>query len=131
VGLDDVRALRHAVEEIYVDPAIRRWTIQLVRATRDLEGVAIGASVRGSLALERAVRAWAVLDGRDYVTPVDVERLFLPIVMHRIVFTPSFVATARETGWDAASVSFREQCLALAPRPGATVEQPVAAAAAG
>ena len=76
-------------------------SIQLVRATREADGVAIGASVRGSLALERAARAWALLDGRDYVTPVDVERLFLPVVMHRIVFTPSFVATAREIGWEA------------------------------
>jgi MoxR-like ATPase len=129
IGLDEVRALRHAVEDVYLDPAIRRWTIQLVRATRELEGVAIGASVRGSLALERAVRAWALLDQRDYVTPVDVERLFLPIVMHRIVFTPSFVASARETGWDAAASAFREQCLATAPRPGAEPEEQLAAVA--
>jgi MoxR-like ATPase len=128
VDLDGVRTLRHAVEEVYLDPTIRRWTIQLVRATRELDGVAIGASVRGSLALERAVRAWALLDGRDYVTPVDVERLFLPVTMHRIVFTPSFVATAREIGWEAAAASFREQCLALAPRPGTDLEEPVALA---
>jgi len=129
VDLDAVRTLRDAVEEVYVDDAIRRWTIQLVRATREFEGVAIGASVRGSLALERAIRGWALLDGRSYVTPVDVERLFLPIVMHRIVFTPSFVATAREIGWDAASNRFREQCLALAPRPGAELEAPAAVVA--
>jgi hypothetical protein len=48
--------------------------------------------------------------------------------MHRIVFTPSFVASARESGWDAASAEFRERCLALAPRPGAALEEPVAAA---
>jgi MoxR-like ATPase len=122
VSLEDVRVLREAVQDVYIDPLVRRWTIRLVRATREAEGVAIGASVRGSLALERAARAWALLDGRDYVTPVDVERLFLPVVMHRIVFTPSFVATAREIGWTAAAEDFREQCLALAPRPGAEVE---------
>ena len=122
LGLDDVLALRRAVEDVYVDDAIRRWTIQFVRATREVDGIAIGASVRGSLALERAIRAWALLDGRDYVTPVDVERLFLPVVLHRIVFTPSFVATAREVGWEAASDGLREQCLALAPRPGAELE---------
>ena len=87
-----MHALRDAVQDVYIDPVLRRWVIQLVRATRDADGVAIGASVRGSLALERAARAWALLDGRDYVTPVDVEELFLPVVMHRIVFTPSFVA---------------------------------------
>ena len=122
VSLDDVRTLREAVQDVYVDPLLRRWTIRLVRATREADGVAIGASVRGSLALERAARAWALLDGREYVTPVDVERLFLPVVMHRIVFTPSFVATARETGWSAAADDFREQCLTLAPRPGSELE---------
>ena len=122
LGLEEVRGLRSAVEDVHVDETIRRWTIRLVRATREVEGVAIGASVRGSLALERAIRAWALLDGRDYVTPVDAERLFLPVVLHRIVFTPSFVATAREIGWEAASAGLRERCLAVAPRPGAELE---------
>ncbi|MBA3401682.1 MAG: AAA family ATPase, partial [Actinobacteria bacterium] len=85
VNLQEVDSLRLAVHDVYIDPAIRRWVIQLVRATRVADGVGIGASVRGSLSLERACRAWALLDGRDYVTPVDVERLFLPVVMHRIV----------------------------------------------
>ena len=122
VQVEDVNALREAVQDVYIDPALRRWAIRLVRATREAEGVAIGASVRGSLALERAARAWALLDGRDYVTPVDVERLFLPVLMHRIVFTPSFVAGARELGWQRAAVQFFEQCLSLAPRPGAELE---------
>jgi MoxR-like ATPase len=130
VTLEDVNVLRFAVHDVYVDPVVRRWTIQLVRATRAADGVAIGASVRGSLALERAARAWALLHGREYVTPVDVEFLFLPVVMHRIVFTPSFVATAREIGWDEAAERFREQCLTLAPRPGEELEVEVAAAGA-
>src|SRR5215470_8114697 len=100
--LNEVLRLRGAVESVYIDPVIRRWVIQLVRATREAEGVAIGASVRGSLALERAARAWALLGGREYVTPVDVEDLFLSVVLHRIVFSPSFVASAREIGWTAA-----------------------------
>ena len=118
VALDDVDVLRRAVTNVYIDPLIRRWVIRLVRATREADGVAIGASVRGSLALERAARAWALMDGREFVTPVDVERLFLPVVMHRIVFTPSFVATAREIGWGAAADAFRAECSELAPRPG-------------
>ncbi len=129
VSVDDVNALRAAVQDLYIDPVLRRWVIRLVRATRQADGVAIGASVRGSLALERATRAWALLHGRDYVTPVDVERLFLPVIQHRIVFTPSFVATAREVGWTAASDGFREQCLALAPHPGEELQPTVVAAA--
>jgi MoxR-like ATPase len=122
LSLAEVQALRGAVESVYIDPVIRRWVIQLVRATREADGVAIGASVRGSLALERASRAWALLGGREYVTPVDVEDLFLSVVMHRIVFTPSFVASAREIGWTAAADRFRAQCVEIAPRPGAELE---------
>jgi MoxR-like ATPase len=130
VGLDEVAEIRAAVRSVYIDPLLRRWAIRFVRATRLAEGVAIGASVRGSLALERAARAWALLSGREYVTPDDIEQLFLPVVMHRIVFTPSFVATAREIGWEAASSEFREQCRGLAPPPGADLEPEVGVAAA-
>ena len=128
LSLDEVRALRDAVHDVYIEPLLRRWVIRLVRATRQAEGVAIGASVRGSLALERAARAWALLEGREFVTPVDVERSFLPVVMHRVVFTPSFVATAREIGWAEAAERFRAQCAEIAPRPGEELEATVAAA---
>ncbi len=126
--VEDVNALRDAVHDVYIDPVVRRWVIRLVRATRVAEGVAIGASVRGSLSLERAARAWALLEGREFVTPVDVEELFLPVVMHRIVFTPSFVAEAREIGWTEAAARFRARCLEIAPRPGEELEATISAA---
>jgi MoxR-like ATPase len=128
LGVGEVNALRDAVHDVYIDPVVRRWVIRLVRATRVADGVAIGASVRGSLALERAARAWALLGAREFVTPVDVEQLFLPVVMHRIVFTPSFVAEAREIGWTEAAVRLRDRCLELAPRPGEELQASVAAA---
>ena len=62
------------------------------------EGVAIGASVRGSLTLERTARAWALLHGRDHVVPEDVERLFLPVLGHRLILTASFIAETRSLG---------------------------------
>jgi len=130
LDLAEVNEIREAAHRVYIDPLLRRWAIRLVRATRAAQGVAIGASVRGSLALERAARAWALLSGREFVTPVDIERLFLPVVMHRIVFTPSFVATAREVGWEEASAEFHRQCLEIAPAPNAELEAEVAAATA-
>ena len=62
VSLAEVEDLQRAVQEVYVDPLIRQWIVRLVRATRELDEVATGSSVRGSLALDRAVRAWALLD---------------------------------------------------------------------
>jgi MoxR-like ATPase len=125
VALDEVRVLRKAVQRVYVDPLLQRWIVDLVRATREHESISIGASVRGSLALERTARAWALLDGRDFVVPEDVERLFAPVLVHRITFRPSFLAEARSIGWDEAVVKFQRRCLELAPRPAA--EPPVRA----
>ncbi len=118
INLDDIRTLRDATQRIYVDGVLHRWVVELVRSTREHDSVVIGSSVRGSLALERAARAWALLDGRSYVLPQDVERLFVPVLAHRVVFTPSFVARARASGWAQAIEEFHQSCLAIAPRPG-------------
>jgi MoxR-like ATPase len=117
VSLDDVRALEAAIEEVYTDELVLRWIVELVAATRDLEPVSLGASVRASLALERTARAWALLEGRDYVTPDDVEMLFLPVIGHRVIFTPTFVAENRLLGRAGALQQFRELVLARVPRP--------------
>jgi MoxR-like ATPase len=113
----DLEHLEATLAGIYVDELVRRWTIRLVRATRELPALAIGASVRGSLALERAARAWALLDGRDYVTPEDVERMFAPVLGHRLVFAPSFVAESRGRSKDTILLELYGRCTELAPPP--------------
>jgi MoxR-like ATPase len=117
VDADDVEAVRAAVEEVYVDDLILRWIVDLVRATRRVEGVATGASVRGSLTLERTARAWALMHERDHVVPGDVDTLFLPVLGHRLLLTPSFVAETRSLGRAEALRRIKERCLALAPPP--------------
>ena len=121
VRLEEVQTLQDATEEVYVDDLLQRWVIDLVRATRDLDIVAIGASVRGSLALERAARAWALLSDRDFVVPEDIELLLLPVLGHRILFTPSFLVEVRKVGRTQALEDFRGRCLAAAPRPQASL----------
>ncbi len=118
VSLEDIQELREAAQHVYVDEVLHNWIVDLVRATRELEVVSIGSSVRGSLAVERVARAWALLNGRGYVVPEDVERLFVPVLVHRLVFTPALIARARSAGWAAAIDEFRHACLELAPRPG-------------
>ena len=117
VDAGEIELLQLAVRDVYIDEILQRWVIDLVRATRELEPVAVGASVRGSLALERAVRAWALIHERDYVVPEDVHELFLPVVGHRIVFTPAFLVEARKVGWARTLEEVRRLCLNRAPRP--------------
>jgi MoxR-like ATPase len=117
VSMTEVAELQAGVRGVYVDDLLRRWIVELVRATRQVEALQIGASVRGTLALERAARAWALLDERDYVIPTDVEELFVPVLGHRVSFRPAFRAQARRVGWDAALAEFQRACLEIAPAP--------------
>jgi MoxR-like ATPase len=122
VSLEEVALLQAAVAAVYLDPLLARWTVELVRATRDAQATAVGASVRGSIALERAARGWALLHGRQYVVPGDIERLFTAVVGHRVVFTPAKLAEARQSGMTAALESFEDECMALAPPPALSLE---------
>ncbi|HZS24966.1 MAG TPA: MoxR family ATPase [Gaiellaceae bacterium] len=115
--VDEVLELRRAVEDVYVDELVLHWIVELVRATREVEGVAVGASVRGSLTLERTARAWALLHDRDHVAPADVEQLFLPVLGHRLVLSASYLAETRGLLRDEALAGIRARCLALAPPP--------------
>jgi MoxR-like ATPase len=117
VTLAEVKELQAAAREIYVDELIQQWIVELVRASRELDVVAVGASVRGTLALEHAGRGLALLSGRSFVVPEDVERLLLPVLGHRIVFKPLFLAEARKIGWEASMELFRAALLERAPRP--------------
>jgi MoxR-like ATPase len=118
VTIDEIHEIRSAAQHVYIDELLRRWLVDLVRSTRELDDVTMGGSVRGTLALERAARAWALLHGRTHVLPEDIERLFVPVIVHRMVFTPAFVARARGLGWPAAIEEFRRQCFERAPGPG-------------
>ncbi len=129
VDVEDVATMSAAMREVFVHEAVARWIVELVRATRTLDTVAIGASVRGTLALNRAARAWAMLNGRRFVTPEDVERLFVPVLMHRLLFKPSFVAEIRDRGWEAASLDVQLRCFEHAPKPGFDIDLDVPAAA--
>jgi len=96
VALDELEVVFGAVEDVYIDPLLKRWVIELVRATRDMPAVEVGASVRGSLALERMARAWALVDGRSYVVVEDVERLLRPVIGHRLVLGADALLSDRD-----------------------------------
>ena len=84
----DLMAMQAALEDVYVDGSIDEYIVNLVRATRTDNRVALGVSPRGALALQSAVRAEAALQGRDFVTPDDVKVMAMPVLAHRIILRP-------------------------------------------
>lgn len=117
VGAGEFEALQRAVEDVYVDELLVGWIVALVRVTREVEGVALGASVRGSLTLERTARAWALLQARNYVIPEDIELLFGPVLGHRLLLTASYYAETHALGREAALERIRARCFELVPPP--------------
>ncbi len=83
-----VLQLQEAVRAIHVSADVRRYVLQVVRATRDHPSVELGVSPRGTLALFKASQALAGLRGRDYVIPSDVQHLAAAVLTHRIHVSP-------------------------------------------
>ncbi|SEM41385.1 MoxR-like ATPase [Pseudoxanthomonas sp. GM95] len=87
-GAAEVLALQQATSAVQVDAQVIDYAVRLVAATRQWPGIALGAGPRGSIALVRAARAQAVLNGRDFVTPDDVRDIAVPALRHRIALAP-------------------------------------------
>ncbi len=77
--------LQARVREVQVAPALLAYLLELVHRTRRHPALGLGVSTRGALALHRAVQALALVEGREYVIPDDVQRLAVPVMAHRVV----------------------------------------------
>ena len=97
---ETVLALQRVAASLALDDAVLDYVVRIVRATRTWSGVAAGAGPRGSIALIRAARAAALIEGRDHVTPDDVKRMAAPCLRHRV--TPA--AELEIEGQDADSI---------------------------
>jgi MoxR-like ATPase len=93
ISPETFRAMRTAVEEVYVDPDVRKYIVDVVTTSRQHRQVAVGASPRGSLALLKLTRAWAALQGRNFVIPDDVKSFAPQALAHRLVLEPSLWGT--------------------------------------
>ena len=82
---EELMAVRAEAEQVYVHPSIFEYIVDIVKKTRESESVVMGVSPRGSLALLRAAKAYAALQGRSYVSPDDIKELAAPVLAHRIV----------------------------------------------
>ncbi|HMB42733.1 MAG TPA: MoxR family ATPase [Luteimonas sp.] len=81
-------AMQQGTSLVSVDPVVLDYAVRIARATREWPGISLGAGPRGSLALVRAARGQAVLEGRDFVTPDDVRTIAKPALRHRLTLAP-------------------------------------------
>ncbi len=87
--VEELLAVQEEVKSIFVSPAVKRYIVELVRATRDHQDVYLGSSPRGSLGLFRSGQVKAAMQGRDYVLPDDIKYLAPIILSHRIMVQPA------------------------------------------
>jgi MoxR-like ATPase len=120
LSLDDLKSLQAEAAEVYVDPALISWSVDVATATRRPQDhglndvgdyIAFGASPRGPISVVSAARALALIRGRDYVVPGDMEALARDAFRHRLVL--SYRALAEEVSPD----SLLDQVLAAVPMP--------------
>lgn len=96
---EDLIRLQDRVARVRVDESVAQYILTIVQGTRSHEQVQLGASPRGSLAYYEACQAFALVEGRDYVTPGDVKRMAVPVLSHRILVKSrgaDLAAAARE-----------------------------------
>jgi MoxR-like ATPase len=133
LSLDELKELQRQAAEVYVDPALISWSVDVATATRQpadhgvadvADYVAFGASPRGPISLVAAGRALALIRGRDYVVPADLEALVRDAFRHRLVL--SYRALAEEVSPDV----LLDRVLASVPLPQIDLGRRPAASAA-
>jgi len=92
---DQARQCRLLVDQVRVAPEVREYIASITRATRDDPSFILGASPRASVALMRAARAGAVMEGRDFVTPDDVKVRAPAVLRHRVILAPELGVEGR------------------------------------
>lgn len=83
----DIADMKEKVKEVYIHPSLINYIAELAKATRNMTDIAIGISPRGSIAMANAARAYAYINGRNYVVPSDIKELAVCVWGHRLVFS--------------------------------------------
>lgn len=115
VGVEALGAAQEKLKDVYIDPLIKRYIVDIVIQTRRHPDIYLGASPRGSLALYRTGQARAAMLGRDYVIPDDIKALAMPTLAHRLIVSPS--ARLR----DVTGETVMREIMTTLPVPGADV----------
>ena len=106
LGPGELLALQGMVEDVHVDPTLVDYLMNIVRATRSDPRLRMGVSPRGAIGLFRAARAFALVNGRRYLVPDDVQQLVIPCLAHRLL--PIGVAAASAEAHEAGAMVLEE-----------------------
>jgi MoxR-like ATPase len=90
ITAEDLTQLRQCLENIVVREELLRYLVEIVRKTRTVDSVLVGAGPRATQALLLASRTYAALSGRDFVTPDDVKFMAVPVLEHRLTLRPEY-----------------------------------------
>ncbi|MGB3765493.1 MAG: MoxR family ATPase [Phormidesmis sp.] len=85
VAIEEIFMLKQQVKQVRVSAELKRYVVDIVNATRQADGVQLGASPRGSIALMKVAQALALFDGYDFVTPDHIQEIAVPVLAHRLV----------------------------------------------
>jgi len=88
ISKEEIVSLRENLESILMKDTLINYVVDLIGQTRDHHSLYLGASPRASIDLMKASKAFAAIQGRDFVSPEDIKRLFRPVVEHRIILSP-------------------------------------------
>ena len=110
-GIEEVLELKKAAREVAISDELKRYIVELVKASRSIAGVQLGASPRASIMLMKLSQALALFDGRDFVTPDHIQELAVPVIAHRL----SIEAQAKFSGVTTRGVV--EEILKKVPAP--------------
>jgi MoxR-like ATPase len=88
IAAASISSMSQLVAEVHVESSVMEYVNRIVGATRTREDVTLGVSMRGAMALARAIKTWALSKGRAYATPDDVRELAVPVLAHRIIVDP-------------------------------------------
>ncbi|MGH9103985.1 MAG: AAA family ATPase, partial [Acidimicrobiales bacterium] len=84
----DVAAMVELARSVHVAPALAGYLVDVAEATRRHGSLAVGISPRATLALQRAARTWAAMEGRDFAIPDDAKAVAGPVLSHRLALSP-------------------------------------------
>jgi MoxR-like ATPase len=95
-GPAEIVAAQQATAAVHVVPEVVAYAVAIAQATRESKAISLGAGTRGAISLVRIGKAYAVLEGRGYVTPDDIKHAALPVLRHRVQLTPEVAISGQE-----------------------------------